>query len=344
MYNITPDITEDYVLKHLSQEQIMEHYLGLPIKLRKKFRSPFRKDQDPSCSMTYREGKLIFTDFGGTVSGNCFHIVMHRHQCNYYEALEKIAKDFDINGVGNAKVPKVEYTHLQDEKRACEEQATIQIKRRKWRKVDKGYWYDRFGIRRKELDKFNVYPVQVAWLNGSILYNHSDNDPCYAYRLGKGEYKLYFPTRYGKGAMRFIHNTQRVQGYRQLPKTGKHLVLTKSLKDVMVLDLFDVPSVALPSESCYPPEGFIEAMQKRFEHIHSLYDYDYAGIKMANYLKRTYGIKVLMLHPEEKAKDISEYFEKNGKEKTREIVELVTNHIETLIEEENEIRKDIPYW
>lgn len=354
MYSITPDITEDFLLKNLSQEQIMEHYIGLPIKIKKKFSSPFREDKHPSCSLVYKEGRLVFSDFATNLKGNCFHVVMHKYRLNYYEALEKIAEDFNLKSPGalSHKI-KVEYSHLDEEKKKSFEPSKIAIKHRGWKKIDKEYWFDRFGLTREILEKFNVIPVDTAWVNGNIVYNdYGNNDPCYAYRFGKNQYKLYFPLRKHKDPRgpRFLHNTNKVQGYRQLPKNGDFLIFTKSLKDVMVAYSLGVNAIALVSESIYPPEKLIDVIKSRFKYVYSFYDFDYAGICMANHFKRVYNIRPILLSDGTRgtktdygAKDLSEYVEKYGKEKAQKLIQNLKTQFETQHEEQLEEDNEIYY-
>jgi len=351
MYNITPDITEEYILKNLSQEQIMEYYIGVTVKVKKKFSSPFRKDKHPSCSLIYRDGNLIFKDFASSVKGNCFHIAMHSYSCTYYEALERIAEDFNLTSTTTQKVPKKEYTHLEADKAASDKPTLIRIKHRGWKKADKKYWFDQFGLTRKVLKHFNTIPIQTAWVNDTIIYNYyGDRDPCYAYRLGQNKYKLYFPLRKDpKHGSKFIHNTTKVQGYRQLPKTGKYLVITKSMKDVMVLYSFGISAIALASETMYPPEGLIDTLKTRFNYIYSFYDFDYAGIVMANHIKRTYNIRPLLLSNGTRgaktnygAKDIAEYVNRFGKETTKALIRKIKNHLRTLNEKQHGETELIP--
>lgn len=353
MYHTTPDITEEYLLKNLSQEQIMEHYLGVPVKIKRKFSSPFRDDKHPSCSMMYKEGRLIFKDFASNLSGNFIHMVMHKHNLKYYDALDRIAEDFNLKSSSRLpKVEKKEYKHLEEEKKQSHNPTKISIKHRSWNKADKDYWFGRFKLTRKILRKFNVIPVTTAWIDDYIIYNYfGDNDPCYAYRFGKNQYKLYFPLRKrGEKKARFLHNTQKVQGYRQLPKTGKYLIFTKSLKDVMVLDKLGVNAVALPAESVYPDPKLIAHLRTRFRYIYSFYDYDYAGICMANFFKREYNIRPLLLTDGTRgskkdfgAKDISEYVENHSEEETIKLIALYTeifNKIHAKDEENVKLTED----
>ena len=65
-----PIITKELILQNISQEAIMEHYLGVHIG-KGLFRSPLRNDKKPTCAFyKNRSGDLIFKDFGGYFYGN----------------------------------------------------------------------------------------------------------------------------------------------------------------------------------------------------------------------------------------------------------------------------------
>ena len=119
------NITKEIILNRVSEEQIMEHYLGIPIQ-KGLFRSPLRKDDKPTCSF-YRDrrGRLIMKDF----SGDAFAVVMEKFQCSYYMALQIIANDFGIiRRMDLTKHrPKIEYSGIKFEEK---EATRIQIQTR----------------------------------------------------------------------------------------------------------------------------------------------------------------------------------------------------------------------
>lgn len=314
MYQLQEPLTKDFILKHLSQEQIMEYYLGVPITFNRKICSPLRKDSNPTCGFKYApSGDLYFRDFSGHFAGNAFNVVQYIYQCTFNEALEIIAKDFSLRE-GETKIKRVEYNY-EKVKEAHKAATEIQVRIRKWTKSDAEYWSS-FGISKSTLQKYNVFPVDVVWLNDRIVYSNTENDPGYAYRFEEKVYKIYYPMR---KKMRFICNTNTVQGFKQLPSTGKYVVLTKSMKDVMCLSEFGIPSVALQSESAYPEEQFIKDLKDRFGKVFTFYDFDYAGIKMAAEIHRRYGIEAIFLTNgrfgtvDYKAKDWTDFVKAHGK-------------------------------
>lgn len=58
-------VTKEMILSKVSEEQLMEHYLGIPVR-KGLFKSPLRQDNNPTCAF-YRNasGDLIFKDFSG---------------------------------------------------------------------------------------------------------------------------------------------------------------------------------------------------------------------------------------------------------------------------------------
>lgn len=100
------------ILQRVSEEQLMEHYLGIPVR-KGLFVSPLRQDKNPTCAF-YRNknGDLIFKDFSGAFCGNFISVVMEKFQCSFAKALQIIGNDFGIIHQKNLKVntPKLVYT------------------------------------------------------------------------------------------------------------------------------------------------------------------------------------------------------------------------------------------
>jgi hypothetical protein len=323
MYQLKPDLSAEYILKQYSQEQIMEHYLGVPIKLRTRFLSPLREDNNPTCGFFYtKEGSLIFKDFGGFFSGGCFKVVMHIYSCSFYEALEIIANDFGL--IDGVRVERKDYPHYIAFNRPT---TTIEIQRRPFNDEDREFW-TAFGITKKTLLYFHVPPVQRVWLNGRAIYSYKEGDPAYAYDFGDGRFKIYFPKR---STSRFMCNCSVVQGYQVDRDLSKTVVITKSMKDVMVLHEFGITAVAPQSETVYPEESWVNELLNTAQTVVSLYDFDRAGVTMANFMRKKYGIQPYFLtngrfgSVNYQAKDISDLVKFVGKIKAAALIEQVND-------------------
>ena len=102
-FTFKQNLNKDLILSNISEEQIMEFYLKVPVK-KGLFCSSLREDNRPTCSF-YRNkgGYLIFKDFATGQHLNCFGVVETLFGVNYYKALEIIANDF---GIQHSDIPK----------------------------------------------------------------------------------------------------------------------------------------------------------------------------------------------------------------------------------------------
>lgn len=120
------NITKELILRKVSEETLMEHYLGVPVK-KGLIRSPLRKDRTPTASFFRNsKGDLIFKDFSGHFHGNFISVVMYKFQCSYGKALQIIANDFGIIKRPTLAKNKsmMEYTNTKFEEKG---QAVIQV-------------------------------------------------------------------------------------------------------------------------------------------------------------------------------------------------------------------------
>lgn len=321
MYGI---LTKDYILSKVSQEEIFEYYLNLDVKPGVSYRSTLRKDEKPTCGYTYKNGKIYFKDYSGAFHGDCFDVVRKLYGVSFNESLEIVAAHFGLIGT-KEQVNRVPVENsIKDFQN--KEYSKISITVREWNESDLQYWGG-FYITLEVLQYFGVYAIQYAFLNGETIYGYHKYDPCYAYRFGNEEYKLYFPFR-SKNYTRFMTNSTQIQGLRQLPKTGDLLILTKSLKDVMVLRRLGILSVAFQSESLVPKPDDVKPLLERFKRVYSFYDFDLAGVRSANSMRKLYGIKPVFLTNgrfntyDYGAKDPAEYIHKHRKNQTLKLLNL----------------------
>lgn len=328
MYHLPVD--KEQILGRISQEQIFERYMHQKVRFDVLFRSPLRNDKNPTCGFRYaRSGILYMKDFGGHFWGNCFDLVMKMHNISFNDALQMIASDFNLSSYKYGSVQKIQIDSIAH----TSTPSVIQIRVRNYTKKDLEYW-KAHGITAKILRIFNVYPCENAFINGKVIYRHLEKDPCYAYRYGEGEYKLYFPLRPHDGnGSRFFTNTSRIQGYEQLPETGNLLVITKSYKDVMLLRAYSIYAIAPASESTGIGEEILSEMKARFNRIVVVYDFDYAGVKFANRLRKQIGCKALFLTngrfgtKDYGAKDPTDYYKAKGAEAFSELLRQTIRYV-----------------
>ena len=311
-FSFQPEITKELLLEHNNEETYMAYYLGIPIK-KGLFISPLRIDHKPTCSF-YKGRRLYFKDFA---TGECLsfeNVVMKKYGCNYHEALEIIAKDFGIIKGNNPKAIPLQPIFKKDKK------TTIQIEAKSFTNEELRWW-EQFGITKNTLIKYRVYSCKTVFLNGNIESVYDPKCPSYGYYFGNSEdgrelWKIYYPFR---KTFRFIGNikTTTIQGYQQLPKKSKLLVITKSLKDVMLLFTLGIAAIAPQSETQFISDDVLNTLKTRFKYIVLVFDNDQTGIEFTNKIKRKYDWIIPMIIPRKyKAKDISDFYKMYGREKT----------------------------
>lgn len=314
-FSFQQEITKELLLEHNNEETYMAYYLGIPIK-KGLFVSPLRVDHKPTCSF-YRGRQLYFKDFA---TGECLsfeNVVMKKYGCNYHEALKIIATDFGIIDGSKPKVVPIQPIFKKEKK------TIIQIEAKSFTKEELEWW-EQFGITKNILTKYRVYSCKTVFLNGRIESIYDSKCPSYGYYFGNEEgrelWKIYYPYR---KSFRFIGNikTTTIQGYNQLPKKSKLLVITKSLKDCMVLYNLGIAAIAPQSETQFIEDNVLEVLKKRFKHIVLLFDNDQTGLEFTNKIKRKYKWITPMIIPlKYKAKDISDFYKVYGRDRTIELI------------------------
>ena len=310
-YGIYPKLTKTYILERISQEQIMEKYLGIPLDFDNQFCSPLRIDHNPTCGLYYNvHGRLRMRDLSGHFWGDCFDLVAFRLKLNsnnkrhFQVILHTIAKDFrihkytDSNEVANYDKLFEAFTATRKKKYPT----IIKITPRKINGYDKLYWGN-INVNEKLLNYGRVYFAQEIYISKNNLpfikvYSYTVKDPAYCYYGGKFEngvdqWKIYFPYRKKIGENGFLSNSSFLQG-RHLITCGRFGGITKSYKDVLSFLSLGVQSVAPTGESTpITPEEYW-FMRTKFDYLFSCMDYDRAGMRMAQFLRKTYRIEPIM--------------------------------------------------
>ena len=317
-----PKLSKELILSRFSEEQLMEYYLRIPVK-KGLFRSPLRDDKNPTCSFfRNNKGTLLFKDFATGQCLDIFSIVQQMFKCNYFEALKIIANDFGIiqnksikrnPGKINENPIKIEDKELSKIQVEIQDFTDLELK-----------WWEKYGITKDILQKYQVYSCKYVFLNGNLLAKSQQHCPIFGYYGKKYHglelWKIYFPKRTN---YRFIGNypSKKLQGYDNLPKSGKICVITKSQKDVMALYAYGIPACAPNSETIIPSEFIINDLTSRFEYVFALWDNDRTGVTFLNKIKKKYPqIKCLIIPRNLEAKDFSDLRAKYGYKKTKEFI------------------------
>lgn len=311
-----PDvITYDDILYYISELDIYRYYIDDNLELNKPISSPLRVDNNPSWSLyVSKSGQIMWKDFGTSKSGNVITFVREIFNLTHKSAINKIYDDLVRNkGLrkSNSKKPNV----------SNYEKKRIIVNKRRWSNTDTKYWKQYF-LTREDLYKFNAYPIITYWIKANGEYKQSpyfyaDNDPMYAYRVFNS-YKIYRPLQSKKYKWRTNMSNYDIFGFEQLPHKGRRLIITKSLKDIMVLNKLGYNAISPQSEGVDIPKEIIDNLKFRFKYIYILYDNDEQGINSSKQLAKKYNLVRLELGTIEK--DISDYVKAHGIKDAKKLI------------------------
>lgn len=330
IFQFQSKITKDLILSKFSEEQIMEYYLNIPVR-KGLFRSPLRRDKHPTCSF-YRNnsGTLIFKDFATGQHLNIFDIVQYIHKCNYFEALRIIANDLNIvddktlhknNGKINLNPIKIKDKEVSKIQIEIQDFTDNELK-----------WWGKYGITLDILKKYNVYSCKHVFLNSNLFATSQQHCPIFGYYGGKIQdnkekielWRVYFPKRKN---YRFVTNwpSKKIQGFNQLPKKGKLLVITKSMKDCLCLYSCGISACAPNSENLFISDKVLDDLKQRFKYIVVLYDNDRPGqYNMAKIRKAHPELIYTFIPKKYGSKDISDFYKDYGRKET---INLIKNFV-----------------
>ena len=312
------DITLDWILSKVTEYDIYAHYLG-QFKVGMIYNSPFRKDKNPSFGIFYskRTKQLLFKDHGTGDCGNVIKFVsLYTGITNYNDILLDIVNKLKITS-DTKLVSSKQYI--------ASTETVIGVVRQDFTAEDINYW-SQFNICINTLKKFNVNSIKYYLCNGIVKGIYKKENPMYAYKV-YNNFKIYRPLADKYTKWRNNLGQYDIQGFKQLPKTGNLLIITKSLKDVMCLYEMGIFAISPASESTFIPDDVLDNLKKRFKHILICFDRDTAGIKYLRKISLKTGLKPLLVHKKWKAKDISDAIKLNGFENIKNwLYEAIKNY------------------
>lgn len=304
-------ITKADILSKISMEALFKKYIG-NFKIGKAYNSPLRDDDNPSFGLfiSKKDNQLLYKDLATGDCGDAFKLIKQIKGINSNFELYKYIYE-DLNLATNAELSS-------SKKQLVYRRTDIAIKRRKLNESDINYWGS-FGITEKTLRLFKVNAISELFINGVLKGKSTIDNPMYAYKIFD-KFKIYRPlsTKIGKwfGNLSALD----IQGYEQLPGYGNMLIITKSLKDVMVLYEMGYDAIAPPSESTDIPEVVINNIKNRFKKIVVLYDRDPAGMKFARRITSKWGFDFMFINKKYKTKDISDFVKAYSIEEAKEML------------------------
>lgn len=310
----TKRVSKNNILEKINSFDIFKKYVDNFDEVGKKFCSSLREDKSPTCCIVRIGDDLRYRDFTETRSIDCFEYVCRKYNVNYYTALEMINLDFNLGLIPNFIInytPTASATYKVDITSLPKRSTEIAIVRRNWNHLDKNFWNKKYQLSSKRLEEYNIFPISGFFLNGIYI---TAEPLSYAYYFGEAEdgrslYKIYQP--FSK-SLKWLTNCPQdyFQGEDQLPPSGDLLIITKSLKDVVVLKEAGYNAIAPQGETVLLTVEKVISLKERFTTIVFLYDNDSAGITAVGNLSNLYNIPYFVFPIG--TKDASDFVEQHG--------------------------------
>ena len=275
--------------------------------------SPFREDLIPSFSVSYRNKKWKFIDFGNSkYRGDIIDFIMLYYGLDFTQAIDKIVKDFNTNSFSLRK----KNSHVVKSRK--EEGVELDVKSKPF--TDKELlWWEAFGISKNTLEKYKVKSCEYIFINKHPILCKS---PTYAFpefHNDKLSYKFYQPEN-PNGKWLNNHSFATLQGWQQLELTGDLLIIQKSLKDVMLCNELGYNAIAPQSETSFIKSNVLKILQSRFKRIVIMYDNDEPGLREGRRYSEKFNLEFIHIPIEYVQKDLSDFYKEYGKEETIKIL------------------------
>lgn len=224
-------ITLDLLFSKLTRYDIYRHYISTPFKIGVSFNSIFRRDPTPSMTVYEgKDGKLHHIDYGASeYKGGPVDLVMQLYQLTLRQAIEKIARDFQlIDGTDSYKKITEAYKQPVINRKV---QCKLQVTTKAWTEKDKEYWKE-YGITLKDLKDNSIYSIGELYVNRK-RYPIKPGELAFVYHYPQGM-KCYFPEREKGSKWLSSISTSVIEGMENL-NGHPEVIITKATKDRILL-------------------------------------------------------------------------------------------------------------
>ena len=339
----------DKLLKYVDDYDIYAHFLGFEPELHESMCSQLRdNDSTPSFTLylptripNVRPEEVWWKDQATGEYGTVFYFAKRFAFFQYnvqlksfIETIKFIDEEMELGMFGSIKEAPVRKKRSVKLNRPSTE---IKFKARPYTRVDIEYWKRYWVITMEILTRFNVHSVkQLLDEHNFVRAQFPSSHLAFAY-VCYDKVKLYQPLAPKERKWRNTCPTHYIFGLEQL--RGKDtLIITKALKDVMCfIGLCDVDAIAPQSETADIPLPIIEAIKKKYKRVIVVMDFDLAGVKMANKLKKHFEVRFVstkrtLINKKYACtdKDISDYLELRGLEPAKKLMKSWNLPLNTL--------------
>lgn len=300
--NLLSKLITDYrTLLHnnVSDYEIFNHFIGGSFKIGKGSNCPYRVDMDPSLTVFQptkirmdRPDALLFKDMATGVKGDVIKFVKKVANYQYGYNLKNIRdvvtflnREMQLELFKNDFMGREKLTY-----NIVSEPKEIKIVSRPFTIYDRKFW-SALNVFEDLLSEYNVKSIKYLLdpETNHILRTFRSTQLVYAYLIWD-KLKLYQPL--ADKEFKFRNNCpsndiRYYQGYKQL-KGFDTLILTKSMKDVLTIVShgLQVDALAPHSETAEITDKAIEILSTSYKKIIVLYDFDLAGVKLVNNIRK----------------------------------------------------------
>jgi len=311
-------LTKDRLLDYSTD--IFRYYFRSDLIGGKYYPSPFRKEKVPSFNMynNKNKGYLVYKDWGGTF-GNAIDFVMRLYNMDFREAMIRIVVDLRLPFITDNSIvdTKLEFKRALTSKKEYDIMPNLlgTIDNPLYDSTDAAYWSKMF-IPTSYLIKHDVYSLLSYYIN-KLEVRRKEGNPIYLYLEyynDKVYYKLYKPKAEGINkwksnmtdvASKIYHNIHKI------PAEGDLLIITKSVKDNVVLSYLGYNAISGQGEDIPLDVDIIDDLKKRYKQILIFYDNDFSkevnyGIEAAKREAIKHQLNYIFIPDKFECKDISD--------------------------------------
>jgi len=313
------NLPKEYVLNSINEYEVFSYYMGFKPEFKKLYTSPFRKDTRPSFSLFIaKNGHILYKDFGTGETGDCFKFIKTLNSLqSTSEAVKEIYKIFILNNTQPYQKKKYDIANYESSK-------VIGINKMPFNLEGIEYWKS-YGISMEILNKYEVNQVSKVFINGILKDYYIKGNPIFSYTI-YDKLKIYkpFDTVY-----KFYTDCNKyyIQGWKQMDYTKDYIIITKSLKDVMLLYSLGYNAIALNGEGFKIPDNILSILKSTFKKIIIFYDRDRTGIINTRKLVKDNKFDFMFIPKKYKVKDITDFYKKYNKELTINLLSKLTKNV-----------------
>lgn len=334
MFNLKdaiPDLTTDYILSRISEEQIWSTYCGNFTEINRGFCSELYNDRNPDCRVYYNsKNRLVYKDFGTGDTFDCFSYIQKKYNCTFREALIIIYNDFKLGSMTYDIIPQLVLNNAPEVLKMANK-SIIEIVPKSWSLVDYNIW-NAIGITLEDLDEEEVICCETVYLhkdNRTITYNSSKSNPIYAYKeydidLNFLGYKIYFPLAQVGYKWLNSSSSEAIQGIKSITRSGGLLIIGKSRKDCICYKKLGIEAIAPYNESGDLDVNRIVELFDYYDQVVINFDPDDAGVKATLKLASKYKLPYFYI---DEGKDLSGFIKIHGLDEAKK---MINNKLEAI--------------